>query len=158
MSSLVYPVITSLDGYVVDAEGSFDWAEPDEEVHAFVNEMERPIGTVGTYLLGRRLYETMKGWETMPLDGATAVTRDFAELWRAADKVVFSTTLDTVSTERTRLESTFDPDSLEQALADAVARPGLGRLTVESRREQRARIAERRQKLLDGTWNEDAAE
>ena len=113
MPSLVYPVLTSLDGYVVDADGSFDWAEPDEEVHAFVNASER---TLGTYLLGRRLYETMKGWETMPLDGATTVTRDFAELWRAADKVVYSTTLDTVSTARTRLESTFDPDAVRRAV------------------------------------------
>jgi len=113
MPALVYPVITSLDGYVVDADGSFDWAEPDEEVHAFVNEAER---TLGTHLLGRRLYETMKGWETMPLDGATTVTRDFAELWRAADKVVYSTTLDTVSTARTRLQSTFDPDAVRRAV------------------------------------------
>ena len=113
MASLVYPVITSLDGYVVDADGSFAWAEPDEEVHAFVNASERSIGT---YLLGRRLYETMRAWDTMSLDGATPVMRDFAELWRAADKVVYSTTLDSVSTARTRLESAFDSDAVRRAV------------------------------------------
>jgi dihydrofolate reductase len=113
VASLVYPVITSLDGYVVDADGSFAWAEPDEEVHAFVNASERSIGT---YLLGRRLYEVMRPWDTMPMDGATPVMRDFAELWRAADKVVYSTTLDTVSTRRTRLESAFDPQAVRRAV------------------------------------------
>jgi dihydrofolate reductase len=113
VASLVYPVITSLDGYVVDADGSFAWAEPDEEVHAFVNASERSIGT---YLLGRRLYEVMRPWDTMPMDGATPVMRDFAELWRAADKVVYSTTLGTVSTARTRLESVFDPEAVRRAV------------------------------------------
>ncbi len=88
MARLIYSAITSLDGYVADEDGSFDWAEPDEEVHAFVNELERPIGT---YLYGRRLYEVMAFWETAhALPDGKPVTRDFAEIWQAADKVVYS--------------------------------------------------------------------
>src|ERR1700749_4118002 len=97
---LAYSVIASLDGYTADAEGKFDWAEPDEEVFAFVNEVERGIGT---YLYGRRMYETMAGWETVPLDGQSAAFRDFAGIWRAADKVVYSTTLKAASSARTRI-------------------------------------------------------
>src|SRR3989442_15780367 len=87
VGKLVYSAIASLDGYVADHEGLFDWAVPDEEVHAFINDLERPIGT---YLYGRRIYETMAGWETMALEAASAVTRDFATIWRAADKIVYS--------------------------------------------------------------------
>src|SRR3954470_11663661 len=94
MAKLIYSAITSLDGYVADEDGNFDWAEPDEEVHAFVNELERPIGT---YLYGRRLYEVMAGWDTAhALSDGKPVNRDFAEIWQAADKVVYSRTLETV--------------------------------------------------------------
>ena len=106
---LVYSVIASLDGYTADAEGKFDWAAPDEEVFAFVNQQERGIGT---YLYGRRMYETMLGWETVPLDGQSEAFRDFAAIWRAADKVVYSTTLKAAPTARTRLESRFDPEAI----------------------------------------------
>jgi dihydrofolate reductase len=104
---LTYTAIASLDGYVEDEHGKFDWAAPDEEVHAFANELER---TVGTHLYGRRLYETMVFWETM--DDPEPVMRDYAELWRAADKIVYSTTLADVSSERTRIERDFDPDAV----------------------------------------------
>src|ERR1700743_3502909 len=89
-SMLIYSVIASLDLYTADAEGKFDWAEPDEEVFAFVNDQERGIGT---YLYGRRMYETMRSWETLPLEGQSRVMTDFAGIWRAADKIVYSTTL-----------------------------------------------------------------
>ncbi len=94
MAKLIYAAIASLDGYVSDRDGNFDWAAPDEEVHAFVNDLER---AVGTYLYGRRIYEVMVAWETMPLADQPAVIRDFAEIWRSADKVVYSTTLETAS-------------------------------------------------------------
>jgi dihydrofolate reductase len=107
MGKLTYGAIASLDGYVEDADGGFDWAEPDEELHAFVNDVERPIGT---YLYGRRMYETMAFWETAGLadDDEPEVFRDYATLWRAADKVVFSRTLTAVTSERTRIEPAFD--------------------------------------------------
>ncbi len=117
MSKLIYATICSLDGYVNDEEGRFDWAAPDEEVHAFVNDLERPVGT---YLYGRRMYETMVFWETVDTGpGQSAVMRDFAELWRAADKVVYSTTLEAVSSERTRLERSFDPEAIRRMKASA---------------------------------------
>ena len=95
MARLIYTAITSLDGYVADEQGKFDWAEPDEEVHAFVNDLER---SVGTHLLGRRMYEVMSYWDDPPmLDEQPPVIHDFAAIWRAADKVVFSRTLTTVS-------------------------------------------------------------
>ena len=107
MSRLIYAAITSLDGYIEDDQGSFDWAEPDPEVHAYLNDLERPIGT---HLYGRRMYETMAVWETMGAEpGLPAAEADFAEMWRGLDKVVYSTTLDDVWTSRTRLERTFDP-------------------------------------------------
>jgi dihydrofolate reductase len=107
---LVYSAITSLDGYVNDASGGFGWAAPDEEVHAFVNELER---SVSTYLYGRRMYEVMSAWEP-PAEFAQdeAVTRDYAAIWQAADKIVYSTTLSSVSAERTRLERSFDPEGV----------------------------------------------
>ena len=113
--ALTFSAIQSLDGYVVDESGSFDWAAPDEEVHAFVNDMER---SVGTYLYGRRMYEVMSAWETIGDDG-TAVLSDYARLWRDADKVVYSTTLSEVSTSRTRLERRFDPDAVRGLVAAA---------------------------------------
>ena len=127
MAKLLYSAITSLDGYVADQRGNFDWAAPDEEVHAFVNDLER---SVGTYLYGRRMYDVMVAWETMPLADQPAVIRDFAEIWRAADKVVYSTTLETAPSARTRIERVFDPDAVRQMKAEAtrdvsVGGPGL---------------------------------
>jgi dihydrofolate reductase len=116
VARLVYSAIASLDGYVVDADGSFDWAAPDEEVHAFVNDLERPIGT---YLYGRRMYEVMRFWETAPTRAAPDMAADFAELWQAADKVVYSTSLAAVSTARTRLERSFDADAVRKLVAAA---------------------------------------
>src|SRR5687767_8874018 len=104
MAKLIYSVIASLDGYIADEEGNFDWAEPDAEVHGFINDLMRPVGT---YLLGRRMYEVMVAWETIPLTGQPAVMRDFAQIWQAADKIVYSTTLETVSSARTRIERDF---------------------------------------------------
>ena len=114
MGKLIYSTIASLDGYVADASGTFDWAAPDDEVHAFVNDLERPVGT---YLYGRRMYEVMAAWET--LDDEEPVMRDFAEIWRAAEKVVYSTTLDAASTARTRIERSFDPDAVRRMKASA---------------------------------------
>src|SRR5215813_9474894 len=101
MAKLIYTAITSLDGYVNDESGKFDWAAPDEQVHAFVNDLERRIGT---YLYGRRMYETMVFWETAEAAGEPAVFADYADLWRAADKVVFSRTLAEPTSARTRIE------------------------------------------------------
>ena len=105
MATLIYSVITSLDGYIEDEGGRFDWAEPDEEVHTFVNDLERPVGT---YLYGRRMYEVMAVWETALADAdQPSYTRTFAEIWQAAEKVVYSRTLERPWTARTRLEDTF---------------------------------------------------
>jgi dihydrofolate reductase len=110
MARLIYSAITSLDGYIADASGSFGWAAPDDELHAFVNDRERSIGT---YLYGRRMYEVMGFWETADArPDASAVERDYTAIWQAADKVVYSRTLDAVSTRRTRLERAFDPDAI----------------------------------------------
>jgi dihydrofolate reductase len=107
MAKLIYSAIASLDGYVEDGRGRFDWAAPDEEVHAFVNELERPVGT---YLYGRRMYETMVFWETVSVDADEPhVYRDYATIWRAAEKIVYSGTLLTPSSGRTRLEREFNP-------------------------------------------------
>ncbi|HLM16831.1 MAG TPA: dihydrofolate reductase family protein [Acidimicrobiia bacterium] len=118
MARLVFASLTSLDLYVNDVHGDFQWAEPDAEVHAFVNDLERPIGT---YLYGRRLYEIMEVWETMDTSGEPPEMRDYAQLWREADKVVYSTTLPDVTTPRTRLERAFDPDVV-RALVEAADR------------------------------------
>jgi dihydrofolate reductase len=99
---------------VADEEGRFDWAAPDAEVHAFVNDLERPVGT---YLYGRRMYEAMAAWET--IDDPAPVMRDYAQIWRAADKVVYSKTLDAVPTPRTRLERDFDPEAVRRMKASA---------------------------------------
>ena len=124
MAKLIYSAICSLDGYIADREGSFDWAAPDEEVHAFVNDLAR---STGTHLLGRRTYELMTAWETDPsLAEQSAVMRDFAELWQAADKIVYSTTLEKVSTTRTRIERAFDPEAVRKLKAAAAADIGVG--------------------------------
>jgi dihydrofolate reductase len=117
MTKLIYSAITSLDGYTADEEGNFDWAAPDEEVHTFVNDLERPVGT---YLYGRRMYEVMAPWETDPtLADQSRVMREFAELWQAADKVVYSRTLEAVSSARTRIERDFDPEAVRQLKTQA---------------------------------------
>jgi len=118
---LIYAMIASLDGYVEDGSGRFDWAAPDEEVHAFVNELERPIGT---YLYGRRMYETMVAWETM--DDEHPVMRDFAELWRAAEKIVYSRSLESASSARTRVEHDFDAGAVRRLKESAQGDIGIG--------------------------------
>jgi dihydrofolate reductase len=114
VAKLVYSAIASLDGYVADADGKFDWSMPDEEVHKFVNDLEREIGT---HLYGRRLYEVMVAWETIETD--EPVMSDYAEIWRAADKVVYSRTLVSPGSERTRIERSFDPESVRSMKAAA---------------------------------------
>jgi dihydrofolate reductase len=117
MARLIYSAITSLDGYVADENGTFDWAAPDEEVHIFFNDLERPVGT---YLYGRRMYEVMVAWETVHLHADQPPhIQDFAEIWQAADKIVYSTTLEKVSSARTRIERDFDPEAVRQMKARA---------------------------------------
>jgi dihydrofolate reductase len=117
MAKLIYSAITSLDGYIEDEDGKFDWAKPDEEVHAFINDLERPAGT---YLYGRRMYETMQGWETDPSFAEHSPTlRDYAEIWQRADKIVYSRTLESTATARTRLERDFDPAAVRELKASA---------------------------------------
>jgi dihydrofolate reductase len=117
MARLTYTSILSLDGYVADASGNFDWAAPDEEVHAYVNELERPAGT---YLYGRRMYDVMRYWENAnTLPDRTSVFADYTRIWQSADKVVFSTTLEAATTTRTRLERTFDPEAIRRMKATA---------------------------------------
>jgi dihydrofolate reductase len=112
MAKLIYSSITSLDGYMADRDGRFDWAMPDEDVHRFVNDLERPIGT---YLYGRRMYETMVFWETLdPRAAEPPVMHDYANIWRSADKVVYSHTLETASSARTRISRDFDPEVVRQ--------------------------------------------
>jgi dihydrofolate reductase len=117
MAKLIYYAISSLDGYIEDADGKFDWAEPDEEVHAFVNDLVRPVGT---YLLGRRMYETLVYWERLPdLAAQPLVVQDFAAIWQGAEKIVYSRTLQTAPSARTRIEREFDPDAVLQLKAEA---------------------------------------
>ena len=116
MAKLNYSAITSLDGYVADRDGNFDWSEPDEEVHAFVNELLRPVGT---HLYGRRMYDVLVAWGTMELSDQPPFIRDFAEIWRAADKVVYSTSLEKASSAKTRIERSFDADAVRQMKASA---------------------------------------
>ncbi|MCQ2001803.1 dihydrofolate reductase family protein [Arthrobacter zhaoxinii] len=115
MGRLIYTSITSLDGYVADEAGSFDWSMPDEDVHLFVNGLER---NVGTHLIGRQLYEVMSYWDSLPPEGEPPATQEYARIWQAADKVVFSRSLPEVSAPRTRLERTFDPAAV-RALVEA---------------------------------------
>jgi dihydrofolate reductase len=119
MTNLIFSTICSLDGYISDQDGKFDWGAPDEEVHAYVNDIERPVGT---YLYGRRMYETMRYWETaLEAPGQPGVGRDFAELWQAAEKVVYSRTLTDadVTSARTRIEHAFDPEAIQRMKAGA---------------------------------------
>ena len=112
MARLIYSVIASLDGYVEDAQGQFDWGAPDEEMVSFINDLERPIGT---YLYGRRMYETMVYWETAPLDESVPVfLREFTQMWQAAEKAVYSQTLASVSSARTRIERSFDTEDIRR--------------------------------------------
>ena len=127
MARLIYAAIASLDGYVADEEGNFDWAAPDEELHAFVNDLERPVGT---HLYGRRMYETMVFWEAPDLAGEPPVMRDYAGIWQAAEKIVYSRTLATASSARTRIERDFDPEAVRRLKASAhrdlsIGGPGL---------------------------------
>jgi dihydrofolate reductase len=114
MARLIYAGITSLDGYVADEEGNFDWSAPDQEVHTFVNDLQRPVGT---YLFGRRMYEVMVAWETMAVTGLPPYIHDFANQWRAADKIVYSRTLPAVSSAKTRIERAFDPEAVRRLKA-----------------------------------------
>ncbi len=136
MAKLIYSAITALDGYVADADGNFDWAAPDEELHTHVNGLER---RVGTYLYGRRMYEAMAFWETdEAVAGQPPFIRDYAGIWRAADKVVYSTTLDAVSSVKTRIERDFDPDAIQRMKASAgrdlsIGGPGLAGQALAAR-------------------------
>jgi dihydrofolate reductase len=124
MAKLVYSAIASLDGYVEDADGRFDWAAPDEEVHSFVNDLERPIGT---YLYGRRLYDTMVFWENAELlTDQSAAMRDYAAIWQAADKVVYSRTLESAASARTRIERAFEPEAVRAMKAAAASDISVG--------------------------------
>jgi dihydrofolate reductase len=128
MAKLTYSTMMSLDGYIADEAGNFDWAAPDEVVHQFINDLERPVGT---YLLGRRMYEVMSFWETAhTLADAPPYILDYARIWQAADKIVYSRTLESASTARTRIEHDFDPESVRKMKAQAerdisVGGPGL---------------------------------
>lgn len=136
MARLIYSAITSLDGYIEDENGKFDWAEPDEEVHTFVNDLQRGVGT---YLYGRRLYEVMAVWEDPDtVAGQPPYIKEFAEIWQAADKIVYSKTLQTVSTARTRLERDFDPEAVREMKASSgrdllVGGPNLAAHAIEAR-------------------------
>ena len=117
MAKLIYAVISSLDGYVADSEGNFDWSMPSEEVHRFVNNLERRIGT---YLYGRRMYEVMRYWETASTgNGEPSAGQEFAKTWQATDKIIYSRSLENVSTARTKLEREFDPAVIRRMKADA---------------------------------------
>ena len=123
MAKLIYVSNVSLDGYIEDEHGSFDWTAPDDELFAFITDLVRPVGI---YLYGRRMYDTMAPWETDPaLVAQSELMADFADVWQAADKVVYSTTLAAVSTAKTRLEHNFDPASVREMKASAT-----GDLTV----------------------------
>jgi dihydrofolate reductase len=114
VAKLIYSAIASLDGYVADEQGTWDWSVPDDAVHGHVNDLTRPLGT---WLLGRRMYEVLAAWETM--DAEDPASRDFAEIWRSADKVVYSRTLEAVSTARTRVEREFDPEAVRRMKAES---------------------------------------
>jgi dihydrofolate reductase len=117
VATLMYSTIASLDGYIADEDGKFDWAKPDEAVHTFVNDLARPVGT---YLLGRRMYDVLAYWDDPPaLDEQPSFVREFAEIWQAADKVVYSRTLETPRTAKTRIERDFDAEAIRQRKAES---------------------------------------
>ena len=117
MAKLIYAAISSLDGYVADSEGNFDWSMPSEEVHRFVNDLEAGIGT---YLYGRRMYEVMRYWETASTaNGEESAEQEFAKVWQQADKIIYSRSINDVSTASTRLEREFDPEAIRQMKAAA---------------------------------------
>jgi dihydrofolate reductase len=116
MANLIYLMLMSLDGYVADAKGNFDWARPNEEIHTFVNDLARPAGT---HLYGRRMYEVMVFWDTVPIHAAPGFIADFAHLWRAANKIVYSSTLTSISTGNTRLERSFEAATVRDMKATA---------------------------------------
>jgi dihydrofolate reductase len=124
----------SLDGYIEDEDGKFDWAQPGEKVHSFINDLERPVGT---HLYGRRMYETLVAWETLSLAEQPSYMREFAEIWRAADKIVYSRTLKTASSARTKIERDFDPEAVRQLKTSAdrdisVGGPGLAAQAIKA--------------------------
>jgi dihydrofolate reductase len=128
MAKLLYSTQTSLDGYINDEDGNFDWARPTEEIHTFFNDLERPIGT---NLYGRRMYETMRYWQDPPdLDSQADYIRDYAEIWQGADKVVYSSSLDSASTPRTRIERDFDPEAVREMKSGADTNLSLGGSTL----------------------------
>jgi len=127
MGKLHYMAITSLDGYVADREGRFDWSMPDPQVHDYVTELQRPVGT---YLYGRRLYDVMAAWETMDTPPELPWLLDFATVWRAAEKVVYSTTLEEVSSARTRIEREFDPAAIRRMKEDSAQDITIGGATL----------------------------
>jgi len=135
MAQLIYSMLTSLDGYIADEDGSFDWAVPDDEVHRFINDVQR---SVGTYLCGRRMYDVMAAWETVDTGPDEApVMRDFAKLWQATEKIVYSRTMETVPSGRTRIERDFNPDAVRQIKAAAdrditVGGPNLAAQAIEA--------------------------
>jgi dihydrofolate reductase len=132
---LIYATIASLDGYVADEDGEFGWAAPDEQVHAFINDFERGLGT---YLYGRKLYEVMRYWETVDAaSGRPTVEQDYAQIWQATEKIVYSRTLRSVSSARTRIERDFDAEAIRREKARAgsdigVGGPGLATLALEA--------------------------
>jgi dihydrofolate reductase len=135
MAKLIYSAITSLDGYVADKDGNFDWAAPDEEVHSFVNDLERPIGT---YLYGRRMYEVMAVWDDPDtVTNQPRVMQDYAEIWKRADKIVYSRTLEKVSSARTSIERDFDDGTIRKLKTSAdrdmsVGGPGLAARAIRA--------------------------
>jgi dihydrofolate reductase len=124
VAKLIYAAIASLDGYTADQAGKFDWAEPGEEVHGFINDLERPVGT---YLYGRRMYETMAVWETDPsLAEHSDVLRDYAQIWQTAEKIVYSKTLEQAVTDKTRIEKDFDPAEIQRLKVEAASDVSVG--------------------------------
>ena len=127
MADLIYTGITSLDGYLADSNGNFDWSAPDEEVHAFVNDLERDAGT---YLLGRRMYDVMSVWETLGGPDDPPVIQDYGRIWRAAKKIVFSETLKLPPAPRTTVRRSFDPAAVRELKADTSGSIGIGGATL----------------------------
>lgn len=140
MAHLIYTALASLDGYIEDPSGRFDWAAPDEEVHRFVNDLERPAGT---HLYGRRMYETLTVWETDPsLAAESPLLSDYADIWQAADKIVYSRTLEAVPTRRTRIERSFNPEAVRRLKEEAGRDIAIGGPTLAAQAFQAGLIDE----------------